>query len=696
MRLVFVLFAAFLIIIPNAYAASSMEEMVLKDPASVKELTVDMEIYGTITADGNPTWIGINLTIPQDDEHQDVSMDMQRIKDASGTEFGYIEKENPGSSFSYSFSGTVTSRATYITSIPSSYTIPDDVMVYTQATENIQSENPRIKETAEFIVKDANDDFEKIAKLATWVNDQLEYDLSYSSKNYDAITVLDVKRGVCAEYTTLFTAFARSLGYPTRFVSAWAYGKYGWERHAYAEVYLGKWVPVDVLWMEIGYLDATHIRFGYYLDNKVKNSVNFRGYNINNIRWDTDETSLEIKDYSSREKQDDYELVKSGENLMAGDDGVVMLKFTPKDYRVATLDLEPCTGEFVIATVEEKNKKVILRPGEEETVYWRFSISDTLPRNFLLTCPLTLNSKSFAISSIDLEVDTTKTRSDRNQFSANLRSSMIKFGQTQIVYVYPDNYQGTIGVITPEDYRRWNSIGSEELRYQFTPKSLGDQNVIVFSSDGQVETLDYSVKSDVYIYMENIKAPGYLKTGETGKLTGDVINAGPVPKSLKMTIGVDGQQSSENILVDKKHTISRDFSFASGGVKEITINLKSSDIDITQSAVVNVFIEPEISYDVLYSEGTGKIVLNVKNSELKNVTVKIGNQEFEYDQIKKGKYEISAPIEKGKYVLEITYRDVAGNPYKASEEIEFAEEDFFAMLNRMINDLIEAIMGLFG
>ncbi len=694
MRLPLLILIAVLVLVPNVQAVTVAEQKVLEDPASVRELTVDIEIYGTVEVSGSPTWVGINLTIPQDGPYQDVSLDIGKVEGEHGTEFGLMEGENPGNSFSYRVEGTVNSRAAYTTSLPGTYSIPDEVEKYLLPTENIQSDDPKIRETAEFIVRNAQDDFEKIAKLAIWINENMEYDLSLSDSNYDALTVYEQRRGVCAEYTTLFIAFARSLGYPTRFVSAWAYGKYGWERHAYAEVYLGKWVPVDVLWMEIGYLDATHISFGHYQDNKVKNSVNYRGYDIKNIRWTEDETSLAIKDYTSRDKTEDYWLVRSSDKLRAGDEGIVLLKFTPDDYRVATVDLEPCTGEFVIARVEDKDKDVILRPGEEKIVHWDFTISDNLPENYRLTCPLTLNSKSFALRTVDLEVDTTRDRRMGDRFSANLRSSVIEFGQDQAVYVYPGEFRGTIGVITPEGYETWDSHGPE-IRHLFRPRSMGDQEVIVFSSGGQVEKLGYEVKSEVNIYIDGLSAPSHLKAGETGKLRGYVVNTGPMAKSMKLTVHIDGDESTSNILVEDRQEISEDLIFGSQGPKEISVSLRSSDVDLTESLLVNVFEEPEISYDIFYTGGTGKITLDVKNSAAKNVSVRIGSTEREFPSIY-GEKEIEIPVQKGEYVLEISFRDLAGNPYDASEKIEFREEDFFSMVNRIINNIIESITGLFG
>ena len=65
--------------------------------------------------------------------------------------------------------------------------------------------------------------------------------------------------------TILFTALARSLGIPTRVIVGMAYsdahfdGKPRFYYHAWPEVFVGKWVPMDpTLGQEIA--DARHVR----------------------------------------------------------------------------------------------------------------------------------------------------------------------------------------------------------------------------------------------------------------------------------------------------------------------------------------------------------------------------------------------------------------------------------------------------
>jgi hypothetical protein len=689
------LFLSLMFLFQPAHALTAMESRVLEDPASVSELTVEIDIYGTVNVDGNPTWVGMNVTIPQVSEYQDVIIDMEKITDSTGTVFGVIEANDPGSSYSYSKKATVRTRAIYTTSIPRSYAIPENVKMYLQPTENIQSDDPSIKSTAGSIVKDASDDFEKVSRLALWVNGQMTYDLSLSDRNYDAVSVLAMKRGVCAEYTTLFIALTRSVGIPARFISAWAYGKYGWERHAYAEVYIGKWVPVDPLWMEIGYLDATHISFGHYVDNRVKNSVNYRGYGIDNINWLEDDTSISIKSYDMKEKQEDYSLAVSSESLRPGDDGVVVLKFVPSDYRVAKVDLEPCAGQFTIANVDSKEKNVILRPNEQQIVYWRFGISDSLAKNYMYTCPMTLNSRSLALRNVNLKVDSSLGQRPQSGLVASLKSGTLKLGQQQTIYITRSEADDKVGIITPSDYREWGTAESREIEYSFTPAALGEQKVVVYSSAGEVTELPYDVKSDLTVQITNFTVPRYIKINDNGEISAYVKNSGPVEKTVRVVLSVDGQEDIQNVVVSDSYRVLKDVSFPTAGKRDVRLTVKSGETELTEATSIFAFEEPEITYDVSYDQqkGLGKILLDVKKSAIKNVTIKLdgGNQQQFTEII--GKKEVTFVTSKGQHTFDLSYRDLAGKLYATSEKIEFREENIFEMIVRMISEFFAGIFG---
>ena len=75
-----------------------------------------------------------------------------------------------------------------------------------------------------------------------------------------AVRVLQNPQGDCNEAATLFVALARSTGLPARTVSGLLYLDGRFYYHAWAEVYLSSWVPVDPTYDQFP-ADAAHLRF---------------------------------------------------------------------------------------------------------------------------------------------------------------------------------------------------------------------------------------------------------------------------------------------------------------------------------------------------------------------------------------------------------------------------------------------------
>ena len=79
----------------------------------------------------------------------------------------------------------------------------------------------------------------------------------------NALGVLKRMEGDCSEHTALFVALCRAAGIPARQVVGIGYSDeikaFGY--HAWAEVYVGRWVAMDPTWGE-NLVDATHLKFG--------------------------------------------------------------------------------------------------------------------------------------------------------------------------------------------------------------------------------------------------------------------------------------------------------------------------------------------------------------------------------------------------------------------------------------------------
>jgi transglutaminase-like putative cysteine protease len=78
-----------------------------------------------------------------------------------------------------------------------------------------------------------------------------------------AVEILQSRRGDCNEYATLFAAFARSLGIPTKICVGVVHMDGQFAYHAWNEVYVPTenppWQPVDSIFSQFP-ADATHIK----------------------------------------------------------------------------------------------------------------------------------------------------------------------------------------------------------------------------------------------------------------------------------------------------------------------------------------------------------------------------------------------------------------------------------------------------
>ena len=122
----------------------------------------------------------------------------------------------------------------------------------------VQSDDAEIRALAERIVGETEDPREAAELILRWVNDSLEKRISFSVP--DAKEVLRLRAGDCNEHTQLYVALARAAGIPARSVAGLAYVRGKFYYHAWPEIFLGDWVPVDPTFGQFP-ADAAHLRF---------------------------------------------------------------------------------------------------------------------------------------------------------------------------------------------------------------------------------------------------------------------------------------------------------------------------------------------------------------------------------------------------------------------------------------------------
>jgi hypothetical protein len=144
---------------------------------------------------------------------------------------------------------------------PSTYRLPSlrkDLVEYLRPSALVQSDDKKIISQAAKILSGEKDAREAAKKLNSWIYTALRKTPVVSIPS--ALEVLLRREGDCNEHTTLYTALARAAGIPTRMAAGIVYMENGFYYHAWPEVWLDGWVPVDPTFNQFP-ADATHIRF---------------------------------------------------------------------------------------------------------------------------------------------------------------------------------------------------------------------------------------------------------------------------------------------------------------------------------------------------------------------------------------------------------------------------------------------------
>jgi hypothetical protein len=125
------------------------------------------------------------------------------------------------------------------------------------------------------------------AKIGKFVHSYLQYDASYFGKLLTVPQILSTKKGVCAEFATLYNALARAAGIPSAVVYGYAYGEYNkFESHAWNMVYPNNtWFYVDPTWNLLnGAVSSSHI---YVQDNRNDDiKIEYKGFDSPQFMFD--------------------------------------------------------------------------------------------------------------------------------------------------------------------------------------------------------------------------------------------------------------------------------------------------------------------------------------------------------------------------------------------------------------------------
>jgi Transglutaminase-like superfamily len=148
------------------------------------------------------------------------------------------------------------------TALTAVYSLPDGgrrmMPELTMAEPLVQSNHPEIMRLAQRLARGQRDPRVVAERINQWVYDSLTKRITFGIPS--ALQVLRARGGDCNEHAQLFVALARAAGIPARVDAGLAYISGKFYYHAWPEVFLHDWVPVDPTFGQFP-ADAAHLRF---------------------------------------------------------------------------------------------------------------------------------------------------------------------------------------------------------------------------------------------------------------------------------------------------------------------------------------------------------------------------------------------------------------------------------------------------
>jgi hypothetical protein len=646
----------------------------------VEESSMSVVQQGYVRAVGGElTYVNMNISVPSSTDYQTSTTDRPVIN-VDGVNFIVnIVSNNPSNPFNYKVTSSVSLKGRHTTRLPSVYQIGYNEMLYTLATERIQSNDAEINGIARSITANSSDDFERVSKIALWVNKLITYDASMTGELKDAKWILHNKRGVCSEYATLFVALARSIGIPARIIDGMAYDdtQNQWVGHSWAEAYIGTWVPVDPTWNppEIGYLDATHLEISKIFDNETfENVLAYTSQNAH-LDWSRPDpqnlAQINLLSFKENEKNADYSLQGAAGSIGFGIKTMVFAVISSNEYRVASLNLSPCTGNII--NVENAEKSVVFEPHQTRVVSWVIYPTSGLASNYEYTCPLILNSEYLSPKEFDVKVTSDVETIGFNTFA---EKAELRPGENQTIYVdvgVARTYSGTL-YLTSED-----SVYSQPItrsgRYSFTlhPTKVGLNRVYAATSLGGVKELDFYVSESIDMGID-VNVPQFVSLGSESRVYVN-LTSNETGKTVRITASAGAYKEAKQIVLTENQTEEFSISFNDSNVQNITISVESGGFMREVVEPVTVYVVPVINFT--------KSISNLGNGSMRVVVVFSGVQDtrdavLSIDGVQAPLINGAASVvlAPGVHKMSLDYSDIGGTKHSYNSNLEVQANPF--------------------
>lgn len=445
--------------------------------------------------------------------------------------------------------------------------IPDEVSQYTEFTSSIDS-NSKISRTANSLANGVDDLYELEFLLATWVEENIHYNLSSltADANKPSSWVIQEGKGVCDEITNLFISLNRALGIPARFVSGVAYTDsdlfdYPWGNHGWAEVYFPGhgWVPFDISYKQLGYIDASHVELRKDVDG-TSNSVKYthRGdqstYSINTGSLDFD--SIVVKEGSVKDKLLSAKFYAQEDVIGFGSYDILFLEIK-NNAPYYLVDFIQVAKTIDIKQEGPLNRFVYLKPYETKTIPFLIQSNANLDPYLIYTYPFTafVEGESYKAEVSILSKGEVFSETYVKQFlvdedeKALIEVSCISDAEVMVnssfkITCFPSSDASLpLTVCLDSSCKKISSL-KDEIHFDYSSSKLGVQTIVLSQkSNGK--------SSDIF---------STFKVIDNAKLSFDEISLDDTinfdeEKSLKISIKKDSFAKASNVTVKIKHSL---------------------------------------------------------------------------------------------------------------------------------------------
>ncbi|MFA5108349.1 MAG: transglutaminase-like domain-containing protein [Candidatus Micrarchaeia archaeon] len=488
-----------LLLVGRAFAQSNGDFSPFLVKSANYTLLEDHQISST---DGSISKILLNISIPQNSQVTNSSSNYSKEISADGNSYLIVSDSSPSDPYSFSASFFVRSFVQTTSNLSGVQSANSSFESYIASNEQVPSDNESLRSLAQNISANYKTDFEKISALAIWTNKYITYNLSYAGKDLSVYEILSQRAGICSDYSLLFTTLSRSLGYPTRFVNGYAYSSVQkeWVGHSWTEVYLGKWVPVDPTWLEVGFLDGTHVpisKLASYDYKLASVSANVLSKDAR-IIWQGPEgqsepaTNLKVKSIEFFEPDSNYLFGVSSKNLSQDSKFIIYAMYNASDYRVINIVPASCKSDSgQILTFDKGEQFTITSPSKEQITIWAGNISGEIEPNILYKCPITLNSDFLSPKSITLDI-LLDDKPAKTLSAAVFKPSISPYEHQKVMVSMPSDFANKNATLLADNFLMSTAFDKDgAAEFEFPAGEIGAHKLYVWADGAQPIELDY-------------------------------------------------------------------------------------------------------------------------------------------------------------------------------------------------------------